>query len=100
VESSSEQSIIPPIHSKERIGEPSTDLPTSGSNEPKVIDSAHSEERPEKPVPSEERTAEHTCGQCGCWHKPSCSYPDAEPSCVSPLNKHAVDCKDFQEKPE
>jgi putative DNA primase/helicase len=41
---------------------------------------------------------ERTCGRCLSWHKTSCSYPDAEPSCVSPLNKYAVDCRDFMEK--
>lgn len=47
-------------------------------------------------VPNE--TVERTCGQCASWHKTSCSYPDAEPSCVSPLNKYAQNCKDFTEK--
>lgn len=44
------------------------------------------------PLTSEE---ERTCGQCAVWHKPGCSYPGADPSCVSPLNRYAIDCKDY-----
>lgn len=35
------------------------------------------------------------CGQCALWHKLGCSYPDADFSCISPLNKYAVYCRDF-----
>jgi phage/plasmid-associated DNA primase len=35
------------------------------------------------------------CGQCACWHKPGCSYPDADPSCVALTNKYAVNCRGF-----
>jgi hypothetical protein len=40
-------------------------------------------------------TEQRTCGQCALWHQANCSYPDAEPSCVTILNQYAVDCKDF-----
>ena len=43
-------------------------------------------------------TVERTCGQCELWHKPGCTFPDAEYSCVAPMNRHAVDCRDFTEK--
>lgn len=39
-----------------------------------------------------------TCGHCEFWHKPSCSYPDADPNCVVPTNKYAEDCKSFFRK--
>jgi hypothetical protein len=40
-------------------------------------------------------TEERTCGKCACWHKPGCSYPDADPSCVALTNKYAADCRGF-----
>jgi hypothetical protein len=45
------------------------------------------------------RALERTCGQCAIWHKPSCSFPDSEYTCVTPTNAYAADCKDFTEKP-
>jgi hypothetical protein len=41
---------------------------------------------------------ERTCGSCGSWHRPSCSYPDGNPSCVVPTNKYAADCRNYQER--
>jgi hypothetical protein len=38
------------------------------------------------------------CGRCALWHKPGCSYPEGEPSCVTPLNRYAIDCRDFLSK--
>jgi putative DNA primase/helicase len=38
---------------------------------------------------------ERTCGHCVLWHKPGCSYPDAESSCVAQTNKYAADCRNF-----
>jgi putative DNA primase/helicase len=61
-----------------------------------VLDLYHRVKIPEPTSISVE--VERTCGRCLSWHKTSCSYPDAEPSCVSPLNKYAVDCRDFMEK--
>jgi hypothetical protein len=40
-----------------------------------------------------------TCGQCALWHKPGCSHPGGAPSCVTPLNRYAADCRDFILKP-
>jgi len=34
------------------------------------------------------------CGQCDLWHKGSCCFP-GDPSCVSPTNPFAMDCKSF-----
>lgn len=44
-------------------------------------------------------TPETTCGQCVMWHKPGCSFPGSEYTCVNPSNMHAADCRDFIEKP-
>jgi P4 family phage/plasmid primase-like protien len=41
---------------------------------------------------------ERTCGKCLLWHKPGCTFPDSEYTCVAPTNKYAVDCRDFMEK--
>jgi P4 family phage/plasmid primase-like protien len=38
---------------------------------------------------------ERVCGRCAVWHKPGCSYPDADSSCVAPTNKYAADCRDY-----
>jgi len=45
-----------------------------------------------------EPSSERVCGQCVSWHKPSCSYPDADPNCVVPTNKYAEDCRTFNRK--
>jgi len=42
--------------------------------------------------PTEEKIV---CGHCVNWHKPGCSFPDSEYSCVSMLNPYAADCRDF-----
>ena len=47
------------------------------------------------PAPGATPTEERTCGKCACWHKPGCSYPDADPSCVALTNKYAADCRGF-----
>jgi putative DNA primase/helicase len=40
-------------------------------------------------------TEEMICGKCALWHKPGCSFPESEPSCVNPNNRYAADCRDF-----
>jgi len=35
------------------------------------------------------------CGQCVNWHRPGCSYPGSEYTCINPLNRHADSCRDF-----
>jgi len=47
---------------------------------------------------SEISEVERTCGKCLLWHKPGCTFPDAEYSCVAPTNRHAIDCRDFMGK--
>jgi phage/plasmid-associated DNA primase len=47
------------------------------------------------PVKGVTPTDERTCGKCALWHKPGCSYPDTDPSCVNPVNRYAADCRDF-----
>jgi putative DNA primase/helicase len=41
---------------------------------------------------------ERTCGQCLFWHKPGCTFPGSEYTCVNPENKYAIDCRDFMVK--
>jgi len=43
---------------------------------------------------------ERVCGKCASWHRPGCSFPSGEPSCISPLNRYAADCRDFILKTE
>lgn len=50
--------------------------------------------------PNSVTSEERTCGHCALWHKPSCSFPGGDPSCVTPLNRYAVDCRDFILKTE
>lgn len=45
-------------------------------------------------------TVEHTCGQCLLWHKPGCTFPGCEYTCVSPTNRYANDCHDYMIKAE
>ena len=42
---------------------------------------------------------ERTCGQCVLWHKPGCSYPGSEYTCVAPANIYAADCRNFIKSP-
>jgi P4 family phage/plasmid primase-like protien len=39
-------------------------------------------------------TPKRVCGQCDLWHKGSCCFPE-DPSCVTPTNPFAMDCKCF-----
>ncbi|MGA2767976.1 MAG: hypothetical protein ABSF24_06635 [Candidatus Bathyarchaeia archaeon] len=57
-----------------------------------VVDERLSNSVTTEHTPGEE---ERVCGKCASWHKPGCSYPEGEPSCVTPLNRYAADCKDF-----
>ncbi len=47
---------------------------------------------------AQETKVEKTCGQCVLWHKPGCTFPNSEYTCVAPTNVYAIDCKDFTEK--
>ena len=49
-------------------------------------------------TPATNPISERTCGQCALWHKPGCTFPEAEYSCVTPTNRHAIDCRDFMER--
>ncbi|MCW4046817.1 MAG: phage/plasmid primase, P4 family [Candidatus Bathyarchaeota archaeon] len=39
------------------------------------------------------------CGDCAKWHTGACSFK-GDPSCVSPLNPFAAECKDFRDDSE
>jgi len=57
-------------------------------------------------VMEEHLTSAHTgeggrsCGQCVHWHKPSCTSPGADYSCVTPTCVFAKDCPDFKPNEE
>jgi len=50
---------------------------------------------PNAEVANHEVEEERVCGHCAVWHKPGCSYPDGESSCVAPTNRYAADCRDY-----
>ena len=39
-------------------------------------------------------TGQRICGQCDLWHKGGCCFP-SDPSCVTPTNPFAMDCRSF-----
>lgn len=80
-------------------GTPGTEQEQKSSNEksPPFENGKLSESEqkdPKSPLPQGSNEG-RTCGRCVAWHKLSCSYPGAEPSCVSPTNQYAADCPNF-----
>jgi putative DNA primase/helicase len=51
-----------------------------------------------EPTVKELTVDERTCGKCVLWHKPGCTFPGSEYTCVALTNMYAVDCRDFMEK--
>lgn len=93
---------VPPFHIRSKKTEnknnnsiefyvPNRNIGTNGTS------GTETEPTPE-PTVQNDTVEERTCGQCALWHKPGCTYPGSEYTCVAPTNKFAVDCRDFLEK--